>query len=156
MSGPIADLLCGSTPVASSLSGGQVIAEAPPDYGPCPRCGTNRLTRPNTSRCEACTATAPTGSLHGMLRSQPPIERSAATEREFTAALAVSDQATSALGAAGVALEQAWRDARLAVERVAGLEARLTGRAPESCRDERLAPLRLRMRELIQRLESAL
>ena len=109
MSAPIWPLL-GGEPVRSALSGGQVIPEASPDHGFCPRCGTNRLTRPNATRCEACAVTVPMGTLSAAEPSHRLPQHSAATERTFREGLATCERATAAVDEASQRIEQSWRD----------------------------------------------
>jgi hypothetical protein len=160
MTGPIADLLRGSTPVASALSGMAPPVTALPDHGLCPRCGTNRLTRPNATRCEQCAATAPGGSLHGFTPSQLPVERDpvhlAAREKEVGDLRAEFENARAALTTNLTGAEQSLRNAKLRAERVGAATEGCTGRARESVRDELLAPVRRQLLEALGRLESLL
>jgi hypothetical protein len=157
MTGPIADLLRGSTPVPSALSGMAVTGGAMPDYGVCPRCGTNRLTRPNATRCEQCAATAPGGSLHGFAPSQPPAERDpqrqVAREREIAAARADFERDVVELRGAIVRVEQRLRDVRVHAQRIGALEQLQSGRAAESTRDALLAATRQEVTEAAHRIE---
>ena len=157
MSAPIWPLL-GGQPVASALSGGQVIVGTPPDFGPCPRCGTNRLTVPNVLRCDQCASTAPWGTMHGVTPSAPPTvgdwTELRRVEGDRDAARDDVERHERALRGALVAAEQALRDLRVAAGKLGAAEERLTGRAAVSVTDSQMARVRNDITASARRLEA--
>ena len=95
-------------------------------------------------------------AMHGPTPSQLPVERTPAREREFTEARSAVERGTVKLRDAITNIEEAWQNLKVLTEGCAVIEAGLSGRAMESCRDQRLGPERQRMHELLRRLGTAL
>jgi hypothetical protein len=130
----------------------------PGRYGLCPKCSGD-LTVPNASS-HSCGWGSGFATLSAVGPSELPVEadpkRRAAHEKDLRAANGDFERAVAALHDAIVVLERAWSDVKRSAERGAVVEAILAGRAPASCRDQRLQPERQRMLEGLRRVEGLL
>jgi len=142
-------------------------------FGPslrCRRCGwTPSTIQPTTKRCPRCEVEIPlTARSHecgwaGTANSFGPTgpsqlraERNPATERELARERAAFDREVEALHTALTQAEQSLRNAKLRAATVGQLEGALTGRQPESGRDQILAPVRGRVIRSLRAIEALL
>jgi hypothetical protein len=150
-----------STWPQTALSGGQVVVsgEVPTR---CSECGaelTLEMRGNRQGRCRFHAVELRTGTMHGVtppaLATTDWIGRRH-LEGEAEAAVSEVERHERALWAALATTEQEERGLKLAVTTLAAVSQRLTGRAAESVRDERLHTVRQRLFEALRRIEAGL